>query len=46
MPGGIRRHYEALDYAELARQYPPPPEYYESAYYDEPEVCNGASWSG
>jgi phenylacetate-CoA ligase len=38
MPGGIRRHYEALDYAELARQYPPPPEYYESAYYDEPEV--------
>ena len=24
MPGGIRRHYEALDYAEIARRYPPP----------------------
>jgi phenylacetate-CoA ligase len=38
MPGGIRRHYEALDYAEIARRYPPPPEYFESSYYAEPEV--------
>ena len=33
----IRRPWEAVDYAELERQYPPPPEYFERAYYAEPE---------
>lgn len=34
---GIRRPWQAVDYEELARLYPPPPEYFEHAYYAEPE---------
>ena len=34
---GLRRHYQAVDYDEIARLYPPPPEYYESAYFEGPE---------
>jgi phenylacetate-CoA ligase len=35
---GIRRPYQAVDCDELARLYPPPPEYFESAYFDPPEA--------
>jgi phenylacetate-CoA ligase len=35
---GIRRPFQAVDYAELARLYPPPPEYFESAYFDDPRA--------
>jgi phenylacetate-CoA ligase len=35
---GIRRPFQAVDYAELVRLYPPPPEYFESAYFDPPEA--------
>jgi phenylacetate-CoA ligase len=35
---GIRRPFQAVDYAELVRLYPPPPEYFESAYFDPPET--------
>jgi phenylacetate-CoA ligase len=34
----IRRPFQAVDYAELARLYPPPPEYFESAFFDPPEL--------
>jgi phenylacetate-CoA ligase len=32
LPPGFRRPFEAVDYHELARQYPPPPEYFEGAW--------------
>jgi phenylacetate-CoA ligase len=35
---GLRRPYQAVDYDEIARLYPPPPEYYETAYYDPPDL--------
>jgi phenylacetate-CoA ligase len=35
---GIRRPYQAVDCDELARLYPPPPEYFESAYFEPPEA--------
>ena len=34
---GVRHPWEAVDYAELARRFPPPPEYFERAWYAEPE---------
>lgn len=34
---GVRHPWQAVDYQELARLYPPPPEYFESRWYDEPE---------
>lgn len=37
MPQGIRRPHEAVDYASLTRLYPPPPEYFETAYVDTRE---------
>ncbi len=37
MPQGIRRPHEAVDYAALTRLYPPPPEYFETAYTDTRE---------
>jgi phenylacetate-CoA ligase len=36
--GLIRRRHEAVDYAAIERMFPPPPEYFESAWYDSPEV--------
>ena len=37
MPQAPRRPHEAVDYAELQSAYPPPPEYFETAWLDEPE---------
>ena len=34
----IRRPHQAVDLDEVARLYPPPPEYFESAWYERPEV--------
>ena len=36
--GLVRRRHEAVDYAAIERMFPPPPEYFESAWYDRPEV--------
>ena len=38
MSTGIRRPYQAVDYDEVARLYPPPPEYFESAFFLDPEL--------
>jgi phenylacetate-CoA ligase len=35
---GLRRPYQSVDLDEVARLYPPPPEYYETAYFEAPEV--------
>jgi len=35
---GIRRQHQAVDLDEIARLFPPPPEYFESAWYDPPEL--------
>ena len=35
---GIRRQHQAVDLDEVARLFPPPPEYFETAWYDPPEV--------
>lgn len=37
-PHAIRRPYEAVDYDLLTTQLPPPPEYLETAYLDDPEM--------
>jgi phenylacetate-CoA ligase len=38
MTQGIRRPWQAVDYEEVQRAYPPPPEYFEGAWYAEPEA--------
>ena len=38
MAQGIRRPHEAVDFAAIERLYPPPPEYYETACYEDPEA--------
>ena len=38
MAGPIRRRHEAVDYAAIERMFPPPPEYFETAWFDPPEV--------
>ena len=35
---GIRRPFEAVDYEAIVRLFPPPPEYFETAWYDPPDV--------
>jgi len=35
---GQRRPYQAVDLDEVARMYPPPPEYFETAYFDDPDT--------
>jgi phenylacetate-CoA ligase len=35
MAQGIRRPHEAVDFAAIEALYPPPPEYYETAYYED-----------
>jgi phenylacetate-CoA ligase len=37
MTAGQRRPWEAVDYAELTRSFPPPPDYFESLFYAPPE---------
>ena len=37
MPKRFRRRFEAVDHRELIATYPPPPEYFETHYYLEPE---------
>ena len=37
MPKRFRRRFEAVDHRELIATYPPPPEYFETHYYMEPE---------
>lgn len=37
MPIGVRHPWQAVDYDLLVRMYPPPPEYFERAWYAEPE---------
>jgi phenylacetate-CoA ligase len=34
----IRRPYQAVDYDEVARLYPPPPEYFETAFFADPDL--------
>ena len=38
MSQGIRRPWQAVDYDEVARQFPPPPEYFATAWFDDPET--------
>ncbi|MDJ0847511.1 MAG: hypothetical protein QNK04_03915 [Myxococcota bacterium] len=38
MSQGLRRPHQAVDYEALVRAYPPPPEYFESAWSEGPEV--------
>jgi phenylacetate-CoA ligase len=38
MAGPLRRPFEAVDYAALMRAYPPPPEYFESGWFEAPEA--------
>ncbi len=38
MSQGIRRPHEAIDFASIERMYPPPPEYFETAYFDTRET--------
>jgi phenylacetate-CoA ligase len=38
VPGNLRRRHEAVDFAAIERMFPPPPEYYETAWYDPPEL--------
>ena len=38
MAQGIRRPHEAVDFAAIERLYPPPPEYYETAFYEDREI--------
>ena len=38
MGAGLRRPHEAVDLAAVERLFPPPPEYFEGAFYDGPEV--------
>jgi phenylacetate-CoA ligase len=35
MAQGIRRPHEAVDFAAIERMYPPPPEYFETAYFED-----------
>jgi phenylacetate-CoA ligase len=37
MTSGMRRPWQAADPAEVARAFPPPPEYFERAWYAEPD---------
>ena len=38
MGAGLRRPHEAVDLAAVERLFPPPPEYFEGAFFDRPEV--------
>jgi phenylacetate-CoA ligase len=38
MSQGIRRPWQAVDYDEIVRAYPPAPEYYETAFFEDPDV--------
>ena len=38
MAQGIRRPHEAIDFAAIERMYPPPPEYFETAYFEDRET--------
>jgi phenylacetate-CoA ligase len=38
MAVGIRRRHEAVDYAAIERLFPPPPEYFETAWLEPPDV--------
>ena len=38
MAGAIRRRHEAVDFAAIERMFPPPPEYFETAWFDPPDV--------
>ena len=38
MAAGVRRPHEAVDFAAVERMFPPPPEYFEGAFFDRPEV--------
>jgi phenylacetate-CoA ligase len=37
MTSALRRPFEAIDYTALMRAYPPPPEYFETEWYRDPE---------
>ena len=37
MTSALRRPFEAVDYTALMRAYPPPPEYFETEWYRDPE---------
>src|SRR5580658_10366004 len=38
MSQGIRRPWQAVDYDEIVRAYPPAPEYYETTFFDDPDT--------
>ncbi|MGF0313426.1 phenylacetate--CoA ligase family protein [Rhodococcus sp. IEGM1428] len=37
---GIRRPFESVDYSAVAQLFPPPPEYFETRWFEEPEVID------
>jgi phenylacetate-CoA ligase len=37
---GVRRPWDAVDFDELARLFPPPPEYFEQAWFEPPEAID------
>jgi phenylacetate-CoA ligase len=37
---GLRRPWDAVDFGELARLFPPPPEYFEEAWFNPPETID------
>lgn len=43
MTTGIRRPWQSVDYGEVAKAYPPPPEYFESRWLEEPEQLEARS---
>ncbi len=38
MSQGVRRPWQAVDYDEIVRAYPPAPEYFETTFFDDPDV--------
>ena len=37
---GLRRPWDAVDFGELARLFPPPPDYFEEAWFNPPETID------
>jgi phenylacetate-CoA ligase len=35
---GLRRPWEAVDFRRIERSFPPPPEYFETAYFEDPDT--------
>ncbi|MBW2422715.1 MAG: hypothetical protein JRG86_00605 [Deltaproteobacteria bacterium] len=35
---GVRRAWDPADIAEIERRFPPPPDYFETMYFDDPKL--------